>query len=163
LGQAPAHLHEAIRSIHPLQQTGAGITVFRDITFLAAGPASERCRSDVVLESRARYGKFRWDENRGDQHAAWGASWWYFETGSDGYVTRQVEVYDLGIRLRYGPRHQEDEFGGLSQGHESELDRSADQEMTAEEFVAEWARGSWHNEGQSEPGATADGGRDLVT
>jgi hypothetical protein len=113
------------------------------------------------VESQLKYAKYRWDENRGDQHAAWGGSWWYFETGSDGYVKRQVEIYDSGIRLRYGPRHLEDKFGGLSQGNESELDRAPDQKLSAEEFEAEWAQGPWHNEGKSEPGATADGGRDL--
>ena len=93
-----------------------------------------------------RYTKFRWDEDRGDQHAAWGGSWWYFETGVDGYVVRQVEVYDTGVRLRYGPGREDDEFGGLSQGHESELDRSADEELSAEQFEIVWAQGPWYNE-----------------
>ena len=93
-----------------------------------------------------RYTKFRWDEDRGDQFAAWGGSWWYFETGPDGYVTRQVEVYDSGVRLRYDADHRDDEFGGLSQGHESKLDRSADQELSAAEFQAVWVQGPWHNE-----------------
>jgi hypothetical protein len=74
-----------------------------------------------------QYTKFRWDEDRGDRYSVWGGSWWYFETGPDGDVTRQVEVYDSGIRLHYSPAHREDNFGELSQGHDSELDRSADQ------------------------------------
>jgi hypothetical protein len=92
------------------------------------------------------YAKFRWDEERGDEFSAWGQSWWYVETDPGGYVRRQVEVYDSGIRLRYGPDHPTDEFGGLSQAHESELDRSAEQGLSEEEFEAIWAAGPWYNE-----------------
>jgi hypothetical protein len=92
-----------------------------------------------------RYLKYRWDENRGDAHADWGGSWWYFEIGPDGYPVRQVEVYDAGVRIRYGPDHPEDEFGFLSYEHESDMDRSADQELSATEFEAVWGLGPWHN------------------
>ena len=93
-----------------------------------------------------KYLKYRWDDRRGDAHDDWGGSWWYFEVGPDGYPARHVEVYDSGVRLRYGPDHPEDEFGFLSHGHESDMDRSADQELSAAEFVAIWARGPWRNE-----------------
>jgi hypothetical protein len=93
-----------------------------------------------------RYDKYRWDEDRGDQFASWGRSWWYFEFGPDGYVRRQMEVYDSGVRIRYGPDNQEDDFGGLGQVHESEMDHSADSELTAEDFDAMWEQGPWHNE-----------------
>jgi hypothetical protein len=101
-----------------------------------------------LLEALAemQYLKFQWDESRGDEHSDWGASWWYFEIGADGYPVRQIELYDAGVRLRYGPDHLEDEFGGLSYGHESEMDRSADQVLSADEFEAVWATGPWHNE-----------------
>jgi hypothetical protein len=92
-----------------------------------------------------RYLKYRWDENRGDEHADWGASWWYFEIGPDGYPMRQVEVYDSGVQLRYSVQHAEDEFGALSISHESDMDRRADQELSAEEFEKVWAAGPWHN------------------
>jgi hypothetical protein len=82
--------------------------------------------------------KYRWDEDRGDEHADWGGSWWYFEIGPDGYVTRQVEIYDSGVRLQYGPSHIEDEFGGLSCCHEQDIDRSTSQPLTAEEFESVW-------------------------
>jgi hypothetical protein len=103
------------------------------------------------------YLKYRWDESRGDAHDAWGGSWWYFEIGPDGYLVRQVEEYDAGVRLRYGPDHQEDEFGGLGYGHEEDMDRSADQVLSAAEFEAVWTTGPWHNK-HAEPGAAADGG-----
>ena len=40
----PAHPNEAMMIIKALQLTGAGITAFRAITVVAAGPASERSR-----------------------------------------------------------------------------------------------------------------------
>lgn len=92
-----------------------------------------------------KYLKYRWDENPGAARADWGGSWWYFEIGPDGYPVRHVEEYDAGVRLRYGPDHPEDEFGFLSYGHESDMDRSADQVILAAEFEAVWTAGPWHN------------------
>jgi hypothetical protein len=89
--------------------------------------------------------KYRWDECRGDTYDDWGRSWWYFEIGPDGYMVRQIEVYDSEVRLRYGPDHAEDEFGFLGYVHETDLDRSAYQLLSAAEFEAEWATGPWHN------------------
>lgn len=61
------------------------------------------------------YVKRLWNENRGDEHDAWRASWWYFEVDDKGSVLRQVEQYDSGVRLCYGEQHVEDEFGGLAE------------------------------------------------
>ena len=30
-------------------------------------------------------------------------------------MTRQIEQYDSRMKLRYGPEHESDEFGGLAQ------------------------------------------------
>ncbi|WP_169952787.1 hypothetical protein [Microbispora sp. H11081] len=57
----------------------------------------------------------RWDESRGDEFDDWGHSVWYFEVDDDGCPVRQVEVYDAGPVLRYGPEHKEDRYGGLGQ------------------------------------------------
>lgn len=92
------------------------------------------------------YRKYRWNESRGDAYSAWGASWWYFEIGPGGYPIRQIEIYDAGVRLRYGPDHSDDQFGGLGDGHASEWDRPADQELSAAEFEEQWSRGPWRNE-----------------
>ncbi len=92
-----------------------------------------------------RFFKYRWDEDRGDEHAEWGGSWWYFEIGPDGYPVRQVEEYDSGIRLRYGPDHQEDDFGFLGYPNVSDMDRPPDLELSAAEFEAVWTAGLWHN------------------
>jgi hypothetical protein len=61
------------------------------------------------------YFKRYWDESRGDAHNDWGTSTWYFETESDMWPTRQVEIYANGRVLRYDRQHIEDEFGGLSE------------------------------------------------
>ncbi len=93
-----------------------------------------------------QYLKYRWNEDRGDEHAEWGGSWWYFEIGSDGYPVRQIEEYDSGVRLRYGPDHEEDKFGGLGTAQVSECDQLANQELSATEFEELWAAGPWHNQ-----------------
>jgi len=59
--------------------------------------------------------KRHWNETRGDQHDAWGTSWWYFEIADDGRVIRQVEQYDSGVLLHYGAEHDEDTYGSLAQ------------------------------------------------
>lgn len=61
------------------------------------------------------YVKRHWNELRSDEHDAWGTSWWYFEVNDKGWVLRQIEQYDSGMRLCYGEHHVEDEFGGLGQ------------------------------------------------
>ena len=83
------------------------------------------------------YVKRRWNEVRGDEHNAWGASWWYFEVDDDGWVRRQIEQYDSGVRLCYSEPHEEDGFGVLV---EKPLDLS-EAEYTAispEEFELVW-------------------------
>jgi hypothetical protein len=62
-----------------------------------------------------RWFRRRWEESRGDGFASWGAATYFFEVGPDGRPVRQVEVYDAGPTLRYGPDHPEDEFGQLGQ------------------------------------------------
>jgi hypothetical protein len=62
-----------------------------------------------------RFYRRRWDETRGDEFDGWGCSVWYFEVGDDGWPVRQVEVYETGRVLPYGPGREEDRFGGLGQ------------------------------------------------
>ncbi|WP_433825820.1 hypothetical protein ACQP2E_27390 [Actinoplanes sp. CA-015351] len=47
----------------------------------------------------------RWTETRGDEFNGRGHSVWFFEAGDDGWLVRQVEVYDASRILRYGPDH----------------------------------------------------------
>jgi len=61
------------------------------------------------------YFKRHWDESRGDKHNDWGTSVWYFETESDMWPTRQIEVYANGTVLHYDKEHTEDSFGDLSE------------------------------------------------
>jgi hypothetical protein len=84
------------------------------------------------------YLKIRWDDDLGDACDGWGGQWWYFEVGPDGYPSRQVEVFDNGRRLRYGPGHLNDKFGGL--GDKTVLGPGSPPAaaITAEEFEAIW-------------------------
>ena len=82
--------------------------------------------------------KRRWDEVRGDEHADWGRSTWYFEVGDDGTPVRQLEKYDGGVALQYDGKHQDDEFGGL--GEKSiELDAFAAFRIDRTEFENAWS------------------------
>ena len=83
------------------------------------------------------YVKRHWNGLRGDAHDAWGTSWWYFEVDDEGWVLRQVEQYESGIRLRYGEQHAEDEFGGLA---EKALDLSVPgySAISSQDFEAMW-------------------------
>jgi hypothetical protein len=51
----------------------------------------------------SRFYRRPWDQTRGDDFDSWGRSVWYFETSNDGWPVRQIEVYDGGRVLRYGP------------------------------------------------------------
>jgi hypothetical protein len=86
-----------------------------------------------------RFYRRRWDESRGDEFDGWGNSVWFIEAGDDGWPVRQVVVYDAGRILRYGPSHQEDRYGGLS---EASLYDSGDEwsgfEITKAEFERVW-------------------------
>lgn len=87
-----------------------------------------------------RYYKRPWDETRGDDHDSWGRSVWYLEIDEEGLPARQIEQYENGQVLKYDANHQEDQYGGLG---DLPIDRDdfAAYEITAEEFVAAWARG----------------------
>jgi hypothetical protein len=58
-----------------------------------------------------RYHKFRWHIMPGDDHdhPEWGDSWWYYEFGSDGFINRQIMLYESGLRVRYRLGHLADE------------------------------------------------------
>jgi hypothetical protein len=85
------------------------------------------------------YIKCRWDDNQGELRAGWGGSWWYFEFDPDGSISRQIEIYDNGMRLRYGPDRLEDANGRLGEGRRQHMDMPGALEMTADEFEAVWA------------------------
>lgn len=84
------------------------------------------------------YVKRHWNELRGDEHNAWGPSWWYFEVDDEGGVLRQIEQYDSGVRLRYGEQHIEDEFGGLSQAL-LDLSEPGYTAISSQDFEAAWS------------------------
>ncbi|MEU4604888.1 hypothetical protein AB0F43_18055 [Kribbella sp. NPDC023972] len=84
-----------------------------------------------------RYFRRRWNETRGDDHDDWGTSEWCFEVDDDGWVSRQIEVYDSGPTLRYDRAHVADEFGGLSEAP-LPLDEFAPHEIPRDAFELAW-------------------------
>ncbi|MEV6852100.1 hypothetical protein, partial [Actinoplanes sp. NPDC051411] len=61
------------------------------------------------------------------------------ETDDEGWPIRQVEMYDAGQVLRYGPGHDTDRYGGLGQAslYDSDEDWSTF-EITVTEFERVW-------------------------
>lgn len=84
-----------------------------------------------------RYFKRYWDEDRGNEHAAWGCSWWYFESDESGVVLRHIEVYDNGPTLHYSTLKPTDEFGFLAD-QPLEFNDFARFETTKDEFELAW-------------------------
>ena len=82
--------------------------------------------------------KCRWEDDLGDACDGWGGSWWYFEIRPDGYASRQVEVFDNGRRLRYGPDQLRDEFGFLTDQPVVCGGMPPATAITASEFEAAW-------------------------
>ncbi len=86
-----------------------------------------------------RWFKRRWDESRGDQFDSWGASTYFFEVGDDGWPTRQVEIYDDGPTLRYGPDRTEDKYGQLGDARLDALEDWTGWAISAAEFERVWS------------------------
>ena len=116
-----------------------GTTGGSSVRLIARAERHERSVHDRLRAVTTRYFERRWDEPRGDDHAAWGASTWFFEVGSDGRIIRQVERYDNGPTLRYGPDHEEDEYGGLGQGQLEESEDWSAWAISPSEFDVAWA------------------------
>lgn len=85
-----------------------------------------------------RWFRRRWLESRGDDFAVWGAATFYFEVGPDGWPERQIEIYDDGPTLRYGPEHPEDDYGGLGQARLDEFEEWTEWAITKDQFTAAW-------------------------
>lgn len=86
-----------------------------------------------------RWFKRRWVDSRGDEFDAWGPATYFFEVGPDGRPTRQIEVYDHGPTLRYGPGGEEDEYGHLGTAQLDELEEWSPWAITGEEFEEAWS------------------------
>ncbi len=86
----------------------------------------------------SRWFRWRWDESRGDEYGHWGPLTWLFEVDADSWPLRQIEIYDAGPSLRYGPDHDEIEYGFLGKARLDEAENWPLDEITANEFEAAW-------------------------
>jgi len=86
-----------------------------------------------------RYFKRKWDETRGDELDSWGTSIWYFEIGTDGYPSKQIEVYESGNRLKYHSEKKIDDHGSLGD-QALDLEEFQGYEINKEEFEIEWKK-----------------------
>jgi hypothetical protein len=85
-----------------------------------------------------------WDEPRDDEHAAWGACTYYYETDDELWVVRALEHYAAGPALAYDLTLVGDRFGGLPELPIDEED-VAGFAITAAEFDAAWTARAPHN------------------
>jgi len=88
-----------------------------------------------------RWYRRRWEESRGDEFDAWGFSTWYLEVDGDGWPLRQVEDYDAGPTLRYGPENLADDFGQLAAAQLDDLEEWTPFAIAAGQFDVAWAKG----------------------
>ena len=84
-----------------------------------------------------RYFRYHWNETRGDDFDNWGRATYWFEMAQDGYASRQMEVYENGVVLKYDESHFSDEYGFLAD-QPLEPDENSIPEISAEEFEEEW-------------------------
>jgi len=88
--------------------------------------------------SVTRFFRRRWDESRGDAFNAWGPATYLFEVDDAGWPIRQIEAYDAGPVLRYGPEQVEDDYGGLGQARLDEFEDWSEWEISATDFERVW-------------------------
>ena len=89
-----------------------------------------------------RYYRYRWNEMRDDEYNSWGFSTHWYEVEEDGYPSRQMEIYDDGTVLKYDSSYLSDEYGMLADVAlgSDELEESKSEEISAEEFEANWEK-----------------------
>ncbi len=87
--------------------------------------------------SPCRYFKRYWDENPGGICDGWGGSTYLFEVHPDGYVARQIEMFDNGTLLLYDETIDEDHYGGRSIVT-LDFDEYDEFSIDRKEFIANW-------------------------
>lgn len=61
------------------------------------------------------YFKYQWNETTGEETTdSWGYSIFYFETDSEFYPLRQIQLFENGNALKYDTEYFDDKLGGLA-------------------------------------------------
>jgi len=98
----------------------------------------ESAPNQITSRVSCRYFKRYWDEDFGSGGCdGWGPSTFYFESAIDGWVLRQLQLFDDGRFLAYDTGNCDDAFGGLS---EAQLDFPEFDEYEIErvDFESQW-------------------------
>lgn len=114
-----------------------------DVERNLAARSRERAPRELLVPANhaaTRWYMRRWEERRGDDFDDWGPATYYFETGDDGVPTRQIEVYDTGPTIRYGPGREDDQFGQLAQAPIDRDEGWSRWAISRSEFEAMWHR-----------------------
>lgn len=90
-----------------------------------------------------KYIRAEWNETRGDQFDHWGRSIWYIELDDLNYPNRQIEVYQSGIRLKYGQNNIQDLYGSLGD-QPIEAEDGWGKGISRTEFEEEWKLDSFN-------------------
>ena len=68
----------------------------------------------ITSRSNCNYYRRYWDADSGGLCADWGGSTFLFETHEDGWVARQIQLFDNGHFVLYDEIVAEDKYGGRS-------------------------------------------------
>jgi uncharacterized protein (DUF433 family) len=93
---------------------------------------------EIQATQQLLYFKREWDETSEEAEIqTWGISVYYFETGMDHKVVRQLQVFANGNALKYDDKYSDDKWGGIS----SQLLEPEEWKafgISQEEFLSAW-------------------------
>jgi hypothetical protein len=82
-----------------------------------------------------------------DRPASWGRSAIYFETSEEGFVDRQIQLFESGVILAYDNSHYQDDFG-WRWGIDIHPEPTVTVPITSKEFHTAWMRRTDAKNGQ---------------
>jgi hypothetical protein len=117
---------------HTLKTIGPGDPVCVEATGQGVSPSYQ-----ITARSICNYYCRDWSEDSAGLCQGWGGSRFLFEVHRDGWVVRQIQLFDNGCFLLYDEIRDEDAYGGRStvrlDGNEYEPFR-----ITQDEFFEHW-------------------------
>ena len=85
------------------------------------------------------YYKYKWNKKTGeDLTGTWGTSTYYYEVEIEGYVARQIEVFENGHVLKYDSDFKEDKYGFLTDQPIGNSEITVLEKISEEDFNNIW-------------------------